>query len=219
MRFLHCSDIHGKLPILNGNFNAIISSGDFFPNSINVWSGDKKKEQDYQHNWLDQSINQIKSWLNGKPFFFVNGNHCFADPEVMLKIFLSNGIEAYDLNEKYISFNKINFYGFPYVNYINGMWNYERHATEMQKEVDKLIEVLNNDHIDILVCHSPLAGYLDEGYGSSIIANALDYKVKKDHLPKYLLHGHTHQDYGVAMRNGMLLINSATTQHILEYHK
>ena len=131
------------------------------------------------------------------------------------------GLEAFDLTDKTLKFQGVNFFGFPYVPSINGMWNYERGVPEMQKEVEKMVEALNKEYVDVLCCHAPMHGMLDltmgnEVVGCSTIANALDYKVSRDMLPQYYLCGHIHEANGMTVRNGMMVSNAATTRHIIE---
>jgi hypothetical protein len=42
LRLLHISDTHGRFPDLYGRFDAVLHTGDFFPNSMAQYNGDKK---------------------------------------------------------------------------------------------------------------------------------------------------------------------------------
>ncbi|MCB1325862.1 MAG: metallophosphoesterase [Spirochaetales bacterium] len=62
---------------------------------------------------------------------------------------------------------------------------------------------------DVMVIHNPAYGYLDQvpgiGHvGSLGIRNYLDV-----HHPELVVSGHVHEDYGVCLRNGTILLNSS----------
>jgi Icc-related predicted phosphoesterase len=221
MRLCHVSDTHGGFPRLHGRFNCVIHTGDFFPNSQHCVLADKTREMKFQLQWLRDSINDIKLWLNGHVLIYVPGNHDFLHPDAMEYELQSAGIKAYGIANRLLKINEITFYGFPYVPTIDGTWNYEKNIPEMQMEVDKMVEVLNANKVDVLACHAPPHGCLDLTYGnevigSTVIGTALDYKIDKEMLPQALLMGHVHESNGVSIRNGMLCSNAATTYHIVE---
>lgn len=221
MRLMHVSDTHGKFPRLYGRYDAVIHTGDLFPNSHHLFNGNKNLEMAFQLQWLRDNMNEMKSWLQGHPFLYVPGNHDFLNSSLMEFEMRQVGLEAFDLTDRLLTFRGVNFYGFPYVPAINGMWNYEREIPEMQKEADKMAEVLNKQYVDVLACHAPLHKVLDlsmgnELLGSTVISDALDYKVSKDMQPAYYLCGHIHEANGMSVRNGMMVSNAATTRHIIE---
>ncbi len=221
MRLMHVSDTHGKFPRLYGRYDAVIHTGDLFPNSHHVFNGNKNQEMAFQLQWLRDNMNEMKSWLQGHPFLYVPGNHDFLHSSLMEFEMRAVGLEAFDLTDRMLTFQGVNFYGFPYVPAINGMWNYEREIPEMQKEVDKMVLELNKQYVDVLACHAPLRKVLDlsmgnELLGSTVISDALDYKVSKDMQPAFYLCGHIHEANGMAIRNGMVVSNAATTRHIIE---
>lgn len=221
MRIMHISDTHGQFPRLYGRFDVIVHTGDLFPNSHHVSNRDKTKEMLFQHQWLKDSIPEFRKWLGGHPFLYVPGNHDFL-PSVTMEFDLRNeNIEAFDLTDRVLPFQGVNFFGFPYVPYISGMWNYEREIPEMQTEVEKMVKACNDQYIDVLACHAPIYKCLDlslgnEILGSTVIADALDYKISKDMQPAHYLCGHIHEAHGMSVRNGMLISNAATTEHIVE---
>lgn len=221
MRLCHVSDTHGQFPRLYGRYDAVIHTGDLFPNSHHLFNGNKTGEMSFQLQWLRDNLNEMKSWLQGHPFLYVPGNHDFLDHNLMEFEMRQIGLEAFDLTDKLLTFQGVNFYGFPYVPSINGMWNYERDIPEMQKEADKMVKVLNETYVDVLACHAPPYKMLDltmgnEVVGSSVISDTLDYKINKDMLPAYYLCGHIHEANGMSVRNGVMVSNAATTRHIIE---
>lgn len=221
MRICHISDTHSGFPPLYGRYDVVLHTGDFFPNSHHVSAGNKTQEAVFQLQWLRDTLPEIKKWLYGHPLLFVLGNHDFANPDMVEELLNSEGITAINLSDKIVSYHDVNFYGFPYVPPINGMWNYERELPEMQKEVDRMVEKLNQTHVDVLACHSPPHKILDLSMGnlvlgSSAIADALDYKIQRDMMPSHYLCGHIHEANGMAIRNGVLVSNAATTRHLIE---
>lgn len=221
MRIMHVSDTHGQLPRLYGRYDVVVHTGDLFPNSHHVITGNKNREMAFQLRWLRDNMREIKLWLGGHPFLYVPGNHDFLHSSLMEFEMRQEGLEAFDLTDKTLKYRGVTFFGFPYVPSINGMWNYERGVPEMQVEVDKMVETLNKEKVDVLCCHAPMHGMLDltmgnEVVGCSTIANALDYKVDTDKRPAYYLCGHIHEANGMTVRNGMMVSNAATTRHIIE---
>lgn len=221
-RICHVSDTHGGFPRLYGRYDLVLHTGDFFPNSHHVGIGNKTGEMSFQLQWLRDSIDEIKAWLQGHVLIYVPGNHDFLHPDLMEMELQQAGVRAYGITDRMFTYQGITFYGFPYVPAIGGnMWNYEKEIPEMQVEVDKMVEKLNVEKVDILCCHAPINKCLDLSYsnqllGSSVIATALDYKIEQDKLPKVYLCGHIHEAHGLAMRNGMLVSNAATTYQIIE---
>lgn len=221
LRICHISDTHGGFPRLTGRYDLVIHTGDFFPNSYEVMNKNITKEMAFQLDWLTQNLTNMKRWLQGTPFMFIPGNHDFLHHALMEQTIASEGISVIDATEKVVTFGGVNFYGFPYVPAINGMWNYEREVPEMEQEVEKMVTALNDRYVDVLLTHAPLYQILDlthgnEAIGSTVISNALDYKVKKEMLPLHLLCGHCHEANGVAVRGEMLVSNAACTYHTIE---
>ena len=220
MRILHLSDTHGSLPRLNNRADCILHTGDYFPNSHHIMQGNRVREAEFQMRWLEDHVSELKGQINGHPFLFVLGNHDFVNPQLMAQFLNSEGIQAIDLTNQVVSFRDVNFYGFPYIPYIHGRWNYERQIPEMQQEIRRMVDVLNNTKVDVLACHSPIYGCLDytieyENIGNRPMADALDYKIKKEMLPTHYFCGHNHQP-AVAMRNGILISNMATSQCVIK---
>jgi Icc-related predicted phosphoesterase len=221
MRICHTSDNHGHIGKLYGKYDIVLNTGDFFPNSHHAKNGDRVREAKFQLQWLRDSIPYINEQLGSHPFLYVPGNHDYMHPHTVEFELQSAGVEAYCISDRLFTFSGVNFYGFPYVPYIDGSYNYERHLPEMQEEIDKMVEILNSTHVDVLACHAPPYMTLDlnftnERFGNTALSNALDYKINKNMMPSTLLFGHVHDPYGMTMRDGVLCVNSATTQHIVE---
>jgi len=222
MRILHISDTHGSFVPLYGSFDIVVHSGDFFPDppgnppykdQVGLW----------QLDWLKDNMLFFKEWVQNHPFLFSLGNHDHADPFEMEKLLIDNGIKAICLHDKINSFDNINFYGFPYVPYINGSFAYEREVPEMSVEVESMLKKIKSSYVDILVCHAPPYQILDLSYdqrhlGNSVMSNALlSKKLSPDNNgPTYYLCGHIHHSRGLSMINNMLFSNAAVFQQIIE---
>ena len=224
MRLMHVSDTHGGFPRLHGSYDCVVHTGDFFPDSPDFKSGNKVQHAVFQMKWMEDNVKTMKQQLQGHPYLFILGNHDFVNSQMLESFLCSEGIKAIDLTDKLVNHQGINFYGFPYVPAINGMFNYEREIPEMQVEVDKMMATVTatySTQLDVLVCHAPPHKTLDLSkgnviLGSSVLANALDYKFAADRMPTYYLCGHIHCAAGLSLRNGMLVSNAACVQHILE---
>lgn len=222
LRVLHISDTHGHFPQLYGRFDVVVHSGDFFPNS-QYCGNNNQLEMAFQMDWLKQKAQTVKEWLRGHPFLFTMGNHDFLHADIVTMVL---GQEAgltnvRCLHDRVVDHQGVKFYGFPYVPTISGSWNYERDIPEMQQETDKMVSVLNQEKVDVLVCHCPPYQMLDLTIGNQLIGNtvmnnALDYQIEKEKMPTHYLCGHCHEAHGMAMRNGVLVSNAAITQHIVE---
>lgn len=199
----------------------IVCSGDMLPNQTR---GNRIIEPKFQKSWVVDHLDEFVAWIGGKTFFLCRGNHDFFDPTPILR---SAGIAAYDITEKYKKFNGLNFYGFPFIPYMDNEWSFELLPQPMIEKVDQLSRRINDGTIDILVAHCPIYGILDRrwddgrSYGNSVMKNAFEYKI--DVWPKAYLCGHMHEDNGLAeLANPanpdeiMIISNAATTTRIIE---
>lgn len=220
LKLKHCSDNHGFFKLDNTPFDFVVNSGDFCPNSNTLRRGKWKEESIYQLNWIKNNIDHLKAFLQGKDLLFIPGNHDFLDPNDMAELLNNNGITAINLENKITKYKDLTFYGFSYIPRISGAWNYEKTSAEMHSEVNKLSEILNENIIDILVCHSPPYGILDkmwngQSVGNLALINAINYKI--NNLPKYILFGHIHEANGILVKDNVVYSNAATTNHIITY--
>ena len=214
-KICHISDTHGKFPKLNGNFDIILHTGDFFPKSVYRQAGNFDKEKEFEIYWLYENLNIIKKWLT-KPFLFVLGNHDFVPPSFFQNILNEANIEAYNLHDKIFSYHDYNFYGFPYVNYINGNFKYELNQFEMFDKVKEFEFLANQAYIDVIAAHSPVYNILDSGFGNVHMANALFYGIHRDLKPKLYACGHIHESHGILTYKDIIYSNAATIQNIIE---
>lgn len=219
MRLCHISDSHGKFNPLRGSFDIIVHSGDILPDPI---GNPRFKDQIglWQLDWVKDNIDNFKLWLGDHKFFFTLGNHDLANPYDFEKLLVNNGIDAVCLHDVITKVNKINFYGFPYVPYINGSFAYELFDPDMQDEVNQMINQINLKKVNVLVCHSPPKNILDLSYnninlGSDIILSGLT-KIKPNKMPSHYLCGHIHHSRGILVKHDICFSNAACYQQIIE---
>lgn len=221
MRIAHISDTHGRFFEPKGYYDAVVHSGDILPDPPPevFLTGSPEK---YQFEWLSERVEDFRLYYGRKPFFYTPGNHDWINSFSMEELLQSNGINAHCLQDKIVSVNNVNFYGFPYIPPINGRFAYETVLDDMVQRVDEMVSKINNTYVDVIVAHCPPAGCLDlefsqrQRFGNGPMATALDFKINPDMMPGYYLTGHIHGSKGVAMRNGMLVSNAATTSQIIE---
>ncbi len=221
MRLSHISDCHGSFPVIDFKNEIVINSGDWLPDCSSPWSKKNVKEE-RQKEYLYKNIDKIKSWIGSKPYFFINGNHDFINPNDLENILQTNGINAKSLEDKIVSYKNLTMYGFPWVPYINGNFNYELTPDDMIYKVNQLVNILENNFIDVLVLHCPIQGELSSetftDYGNVILRNKL-LELEKEKIPDVILCGHLHEASGVKYSYDFdsLIINSALTVTSIDY--
>ena len=224
IRLMHVSDTHGQFNPLIGDFEIILCSGDFLQND---WAnmtperrGLKKTEPPFQKMWLLKWADKFREWTQNKPFIFCTANHEFLDPGLIEKILQDNGVDAHCVDNKIYTYDSLNITGFSFVPYHFGSWNNELMNDEMIDKVERLGYFIEDNKIDILLAHAPIANILDydkpqdKHLGNGAMLNALEYKWK--YLPQLYCCGHIHSAHGFAHYKEMLISNAATTQHIIE---
>jgi Icc-related predicted phosphoesterase len=223
------SDTHGYFPEIPKEAEFVIHSGDFLPN---ISRGDWTKEISYQQAWVKRNSETIKEWIDGRDFLFCSGNHDFIFN--LEELLLESGIKAIDLNNKKVIYKNIKFYGFPYINYIQGEWNYETDDEQIEQRVRVLRDEILDNGIDCLVAHSPIYGILDcslvqrdrnkniikaygVNYGIRRLADFFTYTIPENKIPSFYLHGHVHSHYGKDEIGEMKIYNSATIVQLVDF--
>jgi len=228
MRILHTSDTHGlPAPITHKCIDVIVHSGDLFPDPPLENGHRHENIQLWQQDWFKANIEGFKSWSFGRPLLFCLGNHDHICGEWLEKELRSIGIDATCLNDKLVSFGGLNWYGLPYVEYINGWHAYELNDDEMKDKVDAMVNTINaSTGIDVLGAHQPPMRILDCDlrnmlhWGNQRLNDALFKDIEEGKEPSAVLVGHCHSSRGIRMigKNDrtILFSNAATTQHVVE---
>ena len=212
MKLVHVSDTHSLFPKLPEG-DVIVHTGDLCPNATR---GKREIEVPFQAGWVRGNITRFKEWIGARPFLFVQGNHDFT-PNVC-DILVENGIDAHDISNKKLTVGGLTYYGFPFVPYIAGEWNWEVHGDQMQREIRRLRDILEENPVDILCCHAPIYGILDMYYthcGNLHMADLFNYGLAREKWPKVYLHGHIHEANGETTLDEMRISNAATTVHLI----
>lgn len=137
------------------------------------------------------------------------GNHDYIDPTPQLR---AAGIDAISLENALHIHGGVHFYGFPYVGYLAGEWNYELGEREMTHRVANIPW----EKIDVFVPHSPIYGVLDRNaQGERCGSKPLRIALQQQDRVRLVLHGHIHNAAGVAEWKGIHISNAATTQRVL----
>ena len=227
----HVSDTHGDFPDPTQDFDITIVSGDIFPDPKTTTYSHPAypyAARTYQENWILNNKQMLIDWSQGKHTYFIPGNHDFVEPKFVVGfldwISVSNTYQLHThnpgLHEKDVS-----LYGFPYIPWICGTFNYELDDFGMLTAVQNMRCEFNEfGYPDILVCHAPPYGILDKAYehlGNRRLLNMLTYDIHESLLPKLVLFGHIHENNGIEVKEfgstKILFSNAATTHNYLEY--
>lgn len=206
VRILHISDTHGTFPILRDldTVDLIVHSGDLLPNKTR---GDRNIEPTFQHKWVLDRLHTFADWTQGKAVLYCAGNHDFYDPCGELQGWTN-------ITGDMCITHGLTFYGFPYVPYFTGEWNYELHHFERASKFNP------PKAVDVIVSHCPPYGALDtnrnvQHIGDSILHNAISYDDRLKNC-QAILCGHAHEcGGGLETVGGILISNAATSQRII----
>ena len=202
---LHTSDLHGNyktlLVALEGDFDVWIDTGDFFPNKTR---GDRDVEVKFQTKWFGHKNlgERIVKALAGRPLISVGGNHDYAN---LAELVRQAGGNAFDVTEGPVDFAGQRFAGFREISYIAGEWNGETHAADFATIVEETFAC----NPDIIVCHGPAAGIMDDkahGGGVAALTSTLTWT---PHNVTAMFFGHIHDTQGVCEEMGISFINGA----------
>jgi len=212
VKMLHISDWHGEFLFIppEEKYDMVVCSGDLMPN----WDrANPEKNKEGQPKWVEAHLKHFHKLIGGRPFLFCAGNHDFVDPCGILK---DDGLNAINITNKKVKVNGKTFYGFPYIPYIVGEWMYELQVPEMLYKVGCMMESFP---VDVLVSHSPLAGYLDrcedDRAGNSVLANSLFY----GDMPSRILCGHLHAGEGFIDLGETQISNAACSWRIVSVRR
>jgi Icc-related predicted phosphoesterase len=214
MRILHISDTHGTLPpLLEDGVDVVVHSGDFLPNRTR---GIRAVEEVFQPAWVHENAARLRGWMGDRRLLVCAGNHDFVDPAPLLR---EAGLNAVSITDRLHDEDSVGFYGFPWVPFFTGEWNYELGLVPLTNATIAVEEMLNQGAIDVLVSHGPLYGVRDrnadgENCGSLPMRYALQ---AARHAPRAFLCGHIHEARGrQTWSRGIHVSNAALTQNWID---
>jgi Icc-related predicted phosphoesterase len=215
----HLSDLHGAFPKPTQEFDITVLSGDIFPDFLGYG---RTVSAIRQENWIRINQLALQDWCEDKPVYYILGNHDFLPSD-----FPAKELGWFDINDDYSMYvvnqglheKEVFLYGFPWIPWCGGNWNYELDDSAMLTKVQEMrIKFQEHGYPDILVAHSPPYGILDTAYtrlGNRRLADALSYSFPV--FPKLVLFGHIHECGGETICvDGTVFSNAACTQNYLE---
>jgi Icc-related predicted phosphoesterase len=221
IRIGHFSDLHSNIiPLLeySGPLPDLwVSTGDFLPN---ISRGDRAVDVPVQTEWLEKVIPDLREAFGQRPVLCQEGNH---DHISIAPIFQQNGILAFQVHKEKRTINVAGkdwtYAGFREIPYIVGEWEGEADDATM-REIVRNVMVENPD---LLICHAPPAGILDNrysnskhgvfGYGIQHLTSSLMYQ---EHQIQCVMFGHIHNDHGGQTHQGITFSNAATVLRFVE---
>lgn len=190
MKIVCISDTHRKEQSVNlPDADILIHAGDFDIN--NEWHFDKLL---YWFNELSEKYKHV-IWVAGNHDFYFQG---MFNEEIQRKLprnvrYLMNSMAIVD---------GIKIWGSPYSPQFND-WAFMGHL----EELNKIWSTIPLD-TDIVITHAPPFGINDQVRGISQGCPALRNRIKKI-KPKYHIHGHIHEGYGIYRDENTAYINAS----------
>ncbi len=209
MKVAHFSDVHGHINALQaipGDVVALVSTGDFFPNSTR---GIREIEIPFQSEWFNRNKEEIFRLFRGLPVLCVDGNHDYVS---LGELLVDAGYPGIVVNVNHIQtqdFLGFKVAGFREIPWIAGEWNGETFGPEIHGLCDSVLQT----DCDVLLTHTPPKGVLSGDYGCSSLMNLLAYS---HHNVRYHFFGHCHPFHGTQEDMGILFSNAATAINLLD---
>lgn len=208
LTLVHASDLHGNWqPLVDHDCSSadlFLFTGDTLPN----FRCPREHEGFYQTEWLknNKAVNAFLSKVNGRPIFFVDGNHDF----MKLSSVLPNSTEL--TTKSLTCYLGFTFAGFPEVPWIDGYWNHECSQEKLAAHTKK---ILNLGTFDVLATHAPPSGILSHipDWGNRELRDMVLSSSKSSPLPfRYNFFGHIHECGGMQeVIDGVVFVNGSCT--------
>ena len=220
MKITHISDTHGTYNFtIPTDSDIVIHSGDFLPDYKFRNKCRDLSVVDFQKQWIHSKAKKIKGSFKDKYFLFCSGNHDFVDGYEVEEILRNYDINAYCIDNQVLKIFDFKFYGFPYIPYIYGNWNYECSNDVLRNKTLEMVNRIKGQKIDVLVCHCPPYQILDsvidmvENVGNLHLKNHFEYNLPIEDRPKWIMCGHIHCSNGIHTEWICNVSNAATTVH------
>lgn len=190
----------------------VVHSGDFLPNQSR---GVRAIEHAYQCEWIRRNKDALRSWVGDRKLLVCSGNHDYVDVAQELSRI---GIDATSLDDRLVDVDGMSFFGFPWVPWFTGEWNYEVSDSRIAFLARDLAELMNHGAVDVLVSHGPMGHVLDVNrYGEHCGSMAMRALVDSArHPPVAMLHGHIHESFGQATHGDTIVSNAAMGWQVVE---
>lgn len=193
-KFVIISDLHRYFPMDLPKGDLLIVAGDF----------DIRDEFDLDHviNWFIE--------LPYKDIVFTSGNHdIYLEQLFKKKIHPLMPNNVHYLVNNSVVVNNIKFWGSPY-SPIFGNWAFMESLYTLRGIWEKIPE-----DTDVVITHSPPFGINDQVRGLSQGCPALRDRIKEI-KPKYHIHGHIHEGYGIYCDENTAYINASLMDEFYE---
>jgi Icc-related predicted phosphoesterase len=209
MKIAHFSDVHGHISCLAqilGDVEALISTGDFFPNSTR---GEREIEVAFQTEWFNRNKTEIFRLFAGRPIACVDGNHDYVSLGTLLVEAGYPGIVVNVNSDSVQDFLGFKVAGFREIPWIAGEWNGESTGPQMHSMADTALQT----GCSLLLTHTPPKGILSGDYGCPSLTSLLTYS---PHSVRFHFFGHCHDEHGTVEEMDILFSNAATAINVVD---
>ena len=190
MKIICISDTHRKEFLVDlPDGDILIHAGDF--DIYNGWHFDKLCY------WLNEMSKKYKHviWIAGNHDFYFQGKF---NEEIQIQL----PYNVHYLMNSSVTIEGIKIWGSPFSPVFNE-WAFMGYVFELKKIWNTIPE-----DTDIVITHCPPFGINDQVYGFSQGCPALREKIKEI-KPKYHVHGHIHEGYGIYQDENTTYINAS----------
>lgn len=184
MKITAISDMHGKLP----------NPERMFPGDILLIGGDicptPNHDLNYQYSWLRS---EFEEWLDAVPYQYkvgIAGNHDFIFEKESSYPGLDNLPWIY-LLDSFVKISGLKIFGSPWIRNLQS-WAFYKSDRDLEEHWDII-----DDDTDIVMCHNPPLNCGDTVLGQGPLGCAALRRRIQSVQPKYSVHGHIHEGYGL----------------------
>lgn len=185
MKIVATADLHGHLPEVPA-CDLLIIAGDVCPVTSH--------EINYQRKWL---LGPFAEWLNSAPatlVVMVWGNHDLIaenNPTIQASLMAASGRLMRVLTDDLLEWEGLRIYGMPWSrDFFPEHWAFNKSELAMAKKCEAI------PPCDILICHGPPAGYLDETESGEHVGFECLREAIHRLRPRLTVCGHIHENGG-----------------------
>jgi Icc-related predicted phosphoesterase len=187
MKIVATSDTHYYV------FPEFIPDGDVFIHAGDLLDTGEEHEWATALNWLSQLPHKYKYFIPGNHDKYTEQYRQLAKNDLNSIGFKFLGGDGTQLTDRLP--NGMIIGGCPYITNLH-YWSYNR----SELYIKNYLEYMGN--VDILVCHSPAYGFLDQPlpWPKNVGSTAIEEFIATTDV-KYLIHGHIHESYGYTIHS------------------